>query len=196
MEGSSLTKAELTKNSTRTEFESLKDFSSVYIKSRSKSDEKIESEDSLSLSNQSSSKMNLPPKSMADLLNKTNDFHAFSSNQLNSPLIAYWYGLCKFVVITPTRSSNYIDTESRANLVLSSVSVAINNSGCHIPILVQVNSSNREMYIGLCEGSALKTHFQIVEFNYTPPQYSYLSGLLDVFKSKLVNSISKIKIFY
>ena len=43
------------------------------------------------------------------------------------------------------------------------------------------------MYIGLCEGSALKTYFQIVHFNYVPSQYGYLSGLLEVFKSKLVS---------
>lgn len=56
-----------------------------------------------------------------------------------------------------------------------------------LPIFVQVNAVEREMYIGLCEGSALKTHFQIVHFNYVPSQYAYLPGLLDIFKSKLVN---------
>jgi hypothetical protein len=43
------------------------------------------------------------------------------------------------------------------------------------------------MYIGICEGSALKTFFQIVHFNYVPSQYGYLSGLLEIFKSKLVS---------
>lgn len=42
------------------------------------------------------------------------------------------------------------------------------------------------MYLGLCEGSALKTHFQTVHFKYTPPQYSFLPGLLEIFKSKIV----------
>jgi hypothetical protein len=74
---------------------------------------------------------NLPPKSMADLLNKTNDFKSNhnSTNNLSTPIIAYWYGLCKFVVITPTRAANYIDNETKANIILSSAAVAINNTG-------------------------------------------------------------------
>ena len=42
------------------------------------------------------------------------------------------------------------------------------------------------MYIGLCEGSALKTQFKVIHFNYIPVQYGYLPGLLEIFKSKLV----------
>lgn len=52
-------------------------------------------------------------------------------------------------------------------------------------MFVQINSPQRDMYIGLCEGSALKTYFQIVHFNYTPMQYSYLPGLMEIYKSKL-----------
>lgn len=66
---------------------------------------------------------------MADLLNKSNDFQTTCNNQVTTPSIAFWYGLCRFVVISPTRSSNYIDTESRANVILSSISIAINNTG-------------------------------------------------------------------
>ena len=42
------------------------------------------------------------------------------------------------------------------------------------------------MYVGICEGSALKTHFNVLHFKYIPPQYAYLPGLLEIFKSKLV----------
>ena len=41
------------------------------------------------------------------------------------------------------------------------------------------------MFIGICEGTFLKKQFQIIHFNYTPSQYAYLSGLLEIFKSKL-----------
>lgn len=143
----------------------------------------------------SANMVNLPPKSMADLLNKTNDFAQFSSfGNRPTPSIAYWYGLCKFVVITPTRLQTNIDTESRANLILGAISVAINNTGCQIPVLVQVNANNRDMFVGLCEGSALKTHFQVLQFNYTPPQYSHLSGLLDIFKSKLGSHLANLSL--
>jgi hypothetical protein len=55
-----------------------------------------------------------------------------------------------------------------------------------IPLFVQVQAPQRNMFVGLCEGSALKSHFQIIHFNYIPTQYAYLSGLLEIFKSKLV----------
>lgn len=54
-----------------------------------------------------------------------------------------------------------------------------------IPIFVRVHAKQREMFIGICEGTFLKTQFQIIHFNYTPSQYAYLSGLLEIFKSKL-----------
>jgi Rab3 GTPase-activating protein catalytic subunit len=133
---------------------------------------------------------NIPPKSMADLLNKSNDFQAYQSNNNDTPSIAYWYGLCKYLTISPTRTTiDTITSESKANLLLSSAAIAINNTGCTIPIFVRVHSIKRNMFIGLCEGSALKTHFQVVHFNYIPYQYEYLNGLIDIFKSKLGSHI-------
>lgn len=57
-------------------------------------------------------------------------------------------------------------------------------------MFIQVNSPQREMYLGLCEGSALKTNFQIVHFNYTPVQYAFLPGLMEIYKSKLGNHLT------
>lgn len=59
-------------------------------------------------------------------------------------------------------------------------------------MFVQINAPQRDMYLGLCEGSALKTYFQIVHFNYTPQQYAYLPGLLEIYKSKLVTCSASI----
>lgn len=99
------------------------DFESIYLQ---------DSDAAMSLSSPPPAQrimVNLPPKSMADLLNKTNDFQAVSSNQAQTPSLAYWFGLCKFVVLAPTRANSYVDSESRAKVVLSSLSVAINNTG-------------------------------------------------------------------
>jgi hypothetical protein len=57
-------------------------------------------------------------------------------------------------------------------------------------MFVQINSPLRNMFVGLCEGSALKTYFQIVHFNYTPPQYAFLPGLMEIYKSKLGNHLT------
>ena len=72
----------------------------------------------------------LPPRSMADLLSKTNDFKVNNfTRSIETPLLAYWYGLRQFVTISPTRENYAIEKESKANLLLSSASCAINNSG-------------------------------------------------------------------
>ena len=73
--------------------------------------------------------VSLPPKSMADLLNKSNDFEINFSSSNRTPNLAYWYGISKFLLVTPTRSDVYIDNESRARVILMSASVAINNTG-------------------------------------------------------------------
>ena len=57
-----------------------------------------------------------------------------------------------------------------------------------VPIFIQVHPKSRNMFVGICEGSTLKTHFQIVHFHYIPSQYGHLSGLLELFKSKLVSN--------
>ncbi len=87
-------------------------------------DHEFESTDSEKVS------MNLPPRAMAELLNRTNDFKAsVCSGGLRPPGVAYWYGLSHFVVISPTRSSKFINSESKGNLALSSAAIAINNTG-------------------------------------------------------------------
>jgi Rab3 GTPase-activating protein catalytic subunit len=42
------------------------------------------------------------------------------------------------------------------------------------------------MFIGICEGSGLRTHFNICHLKTAPHQYRHLAGLLEIFKSKLV----------
>jgi hypothetical protein len=59
---------------------------------------------------------------MADLLHPINDFK-------NQPTIAYWFGLHDYLVISPTRSNEAIQTETKANILLSSAAIAINNTG-------------------------------------------------------------------
>ena len=44
------------------------------------------------------------------------------------------------------------------------------------------------MYVGVCEGGGggVRTNFDMVHLHHPPPQFAHLSGLLDLFKSKLV----------
>lgn len=79
--------------------------------------------------------VSLPPKSMADLLNKSNDFEVNVSASNRTPNLAYWFGISKFLLIAPTRSNVFIDNESRARVILMSASVAINNTGWYVFVL-------------------------------------------------------------
>lgn len=108
------------------------DFESVYLQANTSESKTSFSSNSTADDNSFNRIVNLPPKSMADLLNQNNDFQAVSNNQSPTPTIAYWFGLCKFVVLTPTRTNNFIDSESRAKVILSSISVAINNTGRYL----------------------------------------------------------------
>lgn len=54
------------------------------------------------------------------------------------------------------------------------------------PVFVQVQKHWRQLYVGMCHGAGLRTNYNMVHLHYTPPQCNHLSGLVTVFRSKLV----------
>ncbi|XP_019516887.1 PREDICTED: rab3 GTPase-activating protein catalytic subunit, partial [Hipposideros armiger] len=95
------------------------------------------------------------------------------------------YGLREFVVIAPAANSEAVLSESKCNLLLSSVSIALGNTGCQVPLFVQIHHKWRRMYVGECQGPGVRTDFEMVHLRKVPNQYTHLSGLLDIFKSKI-----------
>uniref|UniRef100_A0A3B3CJN1 Rab3 GTPase-activating protein catalytic subunit n=1 Tax=Oryzias melastigma TaxID=30732 RepID=A0A3B3CJN1_ORYME len=118
-------------------------------------------------------------RSMQDLLCMQNDFPP------RAHCLVRWYGLQEFVVITPATNSEAIISESKCNLLLSSVSISLSNSGCQVPVFVQIQQKWRRIYAGECQGPGVRTDFEIVHLRRVPSQYNHLSGLLDIFKSKI-----------
>ncbi|XP_027691413.1 rab3 GTPase-activating protein catalytic subunit isoform X2 [Vombatus ursinus] len=96
-----------------------------------------------------------------------------------------WYGLREFVVIAPAANNDAVLSESKCNLLLSSVSIALGNTGCQVPLFVQIHQKWRRMYVGECQGPGVRTDFEMVHLRKVPNQYTHLSGLLDIFKSKI-----------
>ncbi|XP_019861410.1 PREDICTED: rab3 GTPase-activating protein catalytic subunit-like [Amphimedon queenslandica] len=47
------------------------------------------------------------------------------------------------------------------------------------------------MFSGQCEGCGLHTSFEMIHLRHIPPHFSHLSGLLNLFRSKLTNILSK-----
>nr|XP_006117129.1 rab3 GTPase-activating protein catalytic subunit isoform X1 [Pelodiscus sinensis] len=118
------------------------------------------------------------PLSMQDLLCMNNDFPP------RAHCLVRWYGLREFVVIAPAANHDAVLSESKCNLLLSSVSIVLGNTGCQVPLFVQIHHKWRRMYIGECQGPGVRTDFEMVHLHKVPTQYTHLSGLLDIFKSK------------
>lgn len=58
-------------------------------------------------------------------------------------------------------------------------------------MFVQVQQKWRRMYAGECQGPGVRTDFEMVHLRRVPSQYTRLSGLLDVFKSKIVSMVEQ-----
>nr|XP_020635296.1 rab3 GTPase-activating protein catalytic subunit isoform X3 [Pogona vitticeps] len=119
------------------------------------------------------------PVAMQDLLCMNNDFPP------RAHCLVRWYGLREFVVIAPAANNDAVLSESKCNLLLSSVSIALGNTGCQVPVFVQIHHKWRRMYVGECQGPGVRTDFEMVHLRKVPSQYTHVSGLLDIFKSKI-----------
>ncbi|KAL1267284.1 hypothetical protein QQF64_032647 [Cirrhinus molitorella] len=119
------------------------------------------------------------PLAMQDLLCMNNDFPP------RAHCVVRWFGVREFVVISPGTNCEAVVSESKCNLLLSSVSIALANTGCHVPLFVQIQQKWRKMYTGECQGPGVRTDFEMVHLRKVPSQYNHLSGLLDIFKNKI-----------
>ncbi|XP_065108539.1 rab3 GTPase-activating protein catalytic subunit isoform X1 [Paramisgurnus dabryanus] len=119
------------------------------------------------------------PLGMQDLMSMNNDFPP------RAHCLVRWYGLREFVVISPGANCEAIISESKCNLLLSSVSIALANTGCQVPLFVQIQQKWRRLYSGECQGPGARTDFEMVHLRKVPSQYNHLSGLLDIFKNKI-----------
>ncbi|KAF3824512.1 hypothetical protein GH733_008797 [Mirounga leonina] len=95
------------------------------------------------------------------------------------------YGLREFVVIAPAANHDAVLSESKCNLLLSSV-----------PLFVQIHHKWRRMYVGECQGHGVRTDFEMVHLRKVPNQYTHLSGLLDIFKSKILVLLFALRMYF
>ncbi len=86
------------------------------------------------------------PGANSDLLNSSNDFFA------KGPAAARLFGLREVVTLTPA-GREVLGSDTRAKMVVGGVNIALYNTGCQVPVLVQV-SCTREVSSHNC----LKQH--------------------------------------
>ncbi|XP_014777563.1 rab3 GTPase-activating protein catalytic subunit [Octopus bimaculoides] len=124
------------------------------------------------------------PTVFEDMMSMDNDFPS------RAHCLCRWYGLRSFIVLSPKSTADIIDIESRAKLLLSSVNIALGNTGCTVPMFVQIQQKWRRLYLGTSVLPNATISFDMAHLKKLPMQYNHLAGLLDVFKSELGHAIN------
>uniref|UniRef100_A0A8C3A1K4 Rab3 GTPase-activating protein catalytic subunit n=1 Tax=Cyclopterus lumpus TaxID=8103 RepID=A0A8C3A1K4_CYCLU len=111
------------------------------------------------------------PLAMQDLLCMNNDF---------PPRAHSW--MCVSTLFGETGGTHSVLSGNAC----SSASCALSQ----VPIFVQIQQKWRRVYAGECQGPGVRTDFEMVHLRKVPSQYNHLSGLLDIFKSKIGCTLS------
>ncbi|KAB0797415.1 hypothetical protein PPYR_08409 [Photinus pyralis] len=112
-----------------------------------------------------------------------------STARVDCPL-AVWYGLDQFITLNFGPSTSSITSESQIKLLLSSVQIAISNTNCSNPIFVQIREQWQNCYLGVYEDEQVRTNFEMIHLRKGPQHCQYLTGLLDLFKTKIMSPIN------
>ncbi|XP_065886522.1 rab3 GTPase-activating protein catalytic subunit-like isoform X3 [Dysidea avara] len=96
-----------------------------------------------------------------------------------------WYGVNSFVVLSPVTGNDELTSQAQAKLMLSSVAIAIKNTGCNLPIFVQLRERWRQLYQGWCEAGSMQCIYEMAHLKHIPTNLGHLAGLLDLFKAKV-----------
>ncbi|KAL5005916.1 hypothetical protein ScPMuIL_017074 [Solemya velum] len=124
------------------------------------------------------------PTVFVDMMNMDNDF------PFRAHCLCRWYGLQEFIVAAPASNSDVIENESRMKLLMSSISIALHNTECKVPLFVQFQQWWRKIYSGMCVMPDSTVEYEMVHLKKLPSQYNHLEGLLDIFKGKLGSTVS------
>ncbi|CAD5121612.1 unnamed protein product [Dimorphilus gyrociliatus] len=117
-----------------------------------------------------------------DLLDDSLDFPS------REHFISKWFGLRKFVILSPQTHACAIDTEGRAKILLSSISFALSQLNCPLPVLVQLDKARRRLFSGVAYPlSAVKTEFETVHLRRIPVRYQCAEGVIDLLKEGLAS---------
>lgn len=100
--------------------------------------------------------------------------------------ISLWYGLEQFIVLSPV-GGNSITSESKIKLLLSSANILVGNENLTVPVFVQIREKWQNSYLGVHETDTVRTDFSSVHLRKGPHHAQYLTGLLDIFRTKIMS---------
>ena len=104
--------------------------------------------------------------------------------------LSRWYGVKEFLVLSPTIKDDSIDSESRTNLLWSSVGIALSNLKCQLPVFLQIGNKRRRLHYGMCVGGGFRTSYEMIHLQYTPHECNHVQGMIDTFKAKLAYPVT------
>lgn len=61
---------------------------------------------------------------------------------------------------------------------------------------MQFDDPQRNMFVGISEGSGFRTSFEIIDLEKVPERLSTLSGAVDIFKEKIVSQVRPLEILF
>lgn len=124
-------------------------------------------------------------KEINDVFNSNFDFIPYDGRDNGYDYsLFYWYGLHHFITLT-TSSNLAINNESQIKMLLSSINIVISNSGWDVPMFVQIREKWQRCYQGVQEVNGIRTNFEMIHLRKGPQHCKYLTGLLDLFKTKI-----------
>lgn len=122
--------------------------------------------------------------------NPMDNIYDFPSNDAdntnNDCMIANWYGLNEYITLCVAGNSGII-SESQIKVLLSSIQIVIGNTGCQLPLFVQIREKWQHCYLGVYENDDIRTNFEMIHLRKGPQHCQYLAGLLDLFKNKIMS---------
>jgi len=105
----------------------------------------------------------------------------FSSS---GPIPSTFFALSEMIVISPA-GKEILGNETRAGQVVGAVNIALHNTDCRLPVLVQVMEPRKQLYIGTAISNNCRTEFSSVQLNKRPAHVTHLAGLLQLFKNRI-----------
>lgn len=100
--------------------------------------------------------------------------------------LSQWYGVEQYIVLSPV-GKNGITSESKIKLLLSSANILVGNENLMIPAFVQIREKWQNSYLGVHETDTVRTDFSSVHLHKGPRHAQYLTGLLDIFRTKIMS---------
>ena len=133
------------------------------------------------LSSDGSERDNSLPIALQDINDPSHDFSI-------RPLVARFYGLCEYIVLSTNGSADVVTSEDNLKLLVGSVNIALQNTQCQIPVFVQVHGKKLNIYQGTMVCRDFRSNFDMVYMNEFPESICYLSSFLELFKGKVCGS--------